>query len=360
MTTLPHYVDRTLVSERLQAVFPEGTPNRNNCVRETAASVIFTGLYIGAVEGSDRYLGPVHVYRMTDEQAAKTDDSERLGYVMAIRKRVKVAGTRWYADGSREPIRDESLRDGLVSIGAVVRRQDLATTAGLPIYSLKAEFAALFDPMLTGDALTRAIASFQATHLSKSALSRIAIIRAGAASSSAGVRITFPNGETRQLAPGASSRISRAVIEEFTTRFLQQPAVLWLSESGNKVVVRDESIAAAIGLKIDASKDLPDLILADLGPKDPLIVFVEVVATDGAITARRQEAIYAITDAAGFQRSQVTVLSAYQDRQTAGFKKTVAQLAWDTFAWFVSEPDHIVVLRSGGQQPVLLASLLVK
>ena len=86
------------------------------------------------------------------------------------------------------------------------------------------------------------------------------------------------------------------------------------------------------GLKIEADvKTFPDLILADLAPKEPLIVFVEVVATDGAITPRRLEAIYEITDSAGFDRKQVAFLTAYQDRNSAGFKKTVAQLAWGTF-----------------------------
>jgi len=245
-----------------------------------------------------------------------------------------------------------------VAVGAVSRREDLATTSGLSRYALKAGFASLFDPALQGGVLEDAIANFQRTHLSKSALARVTIMRAGAAANAVGVLVTFPYGETRQLAPGPSSFIAQGVIEVFTKRFLEAPAVLWLSESGNKVVMRDDSIANAVGLKIEADKNLPDLILADLGPTEPLIVFVEIVATDGAITPRRQEAIYALTDAAGFSRTQVAFLTAYQDRESAGFKKTVAQLAWNTFTWFVSEPDQIIVLRDGGKSGSRLISLL--
>ena len=85
----------------------------------------------------------------------------------------------------------------------------------------------------------------------------------------------------------------------------------------------------------------------DLGPVEPFIVFVEVVATDGAITPRRQEALYAITDKGGFCRSQVAFLTAYADREAAGFKKTVTGLAWGSFAWFMSEPENLVLLQSG-------------
>ena len=122
--------------------------------------------------------------------------------------------------------------------------------------------------------------------------------------------------------------------------------------------MRDEKIANAIGLKIESDKYLPDLILVDLGPKEPLIVFVEFVTTDGAITPRRRNAVYELTDVAGFNRKQVTFLTAYQDRDSAGFKKTVAQLAWGTFAWFVSEPARIVILRDGSEGAMHLSELI--
>lgn len=355
----PPYASRELVAQRLPLIFPEGTPNRIYCIRELSASTVFAALYIGAVEGIGIYLGPVHVYRMTMEQAAKAEDEEREAYAENIlKKNVHALGTRWYADNTREPIRDETLRDGLVAIGAVLRREDLPTTSGSPRYALKKDFAALFDPDLGEEALAEAIAAFQKKHLSKSALARVNIMLSGAAGSTSGVLVTFPSGETRQLAPGPSSIISKAVVEVFAAAFLEKPAVIWLSESGNKVVMRDDKIANAIGLKIDASANLPDLILADLGPDEPLIVFVEVVATDGAITPRRQEAIFALTDTAGFKRAQIAFLTAYQDREGAGFKKTVAQLAWDSFAWFVSEPQSIVILRHGGSSPGRLIDLI--
>jgi len=359
MKPLPPYAPREIIAARLPLIFPEGTPNRTYCIRDLAASTVFTALYIGAVEGSGHYLGPVHVYRMTDEQAISTDHSDRRKYSETVLKKTgHISGSRWYADNTREPIRDETLRDGLVAIGAVLRREDLPTTSGLPRYTLKADFARLFTPSLVGQALEDAIIAFQTDHLSKSALARVTIMRAGAGVSTAGVLVRFPNGETRQLAPGPSSFIAQGVVEIFATRFLDAPAILWLSESGKKVVMRDDHIANAIGLKIEADKNLPDLILVDLAPRDPVIIFVEVVATDGAITARRQEALYRLTDAAGFNRKQVAFLTAYQDRQSAGFRKTVSQLAWNTFAWFVSEPDHLVIFRNKRKEATRLSSLL--
>lgn len=295
---------------------------------------------------------------MTVEQSSAAGDAARIAYAADIKAKRGIEGKRWYADNTREPIRDETLRDGLVAIGAVTRREDLATTSGLPKYALKADFAVLFNPGLVGGDLAAAITRFHAAHLSKGALARVSIMLAGAAASAAGLQVTFPNRETRRLAPGPSSVISKAVVEVFAPRFLTRPAVLWLSESGAKVVHRDDKLAQSIGLKIEADKNLPDLILADLGDDDVLIVFVEVVATDGAMHARRMAAIYALTDAAGFDRQQVAFLTAYRDRQSPGFKKTVAELAWGSAAWFMSEPEHLVILHDGEARPGSLRQLL--
>lgn len=356
---LPPYVDKSLITDRLRRTFPDGTPNRSFCTRDLAVSTVFAMLYIGAVEGTNHHLAPKHVYRMTDKQAGKMASADRLAYARnALERGHHAPGRRWYADNTREPIRDETLREGLVPVGAVVVRSDLPTTSSRPRYALKADFAALFHSNLSGAALDRAIRKWQKVNLSPGALARVSIVRLGAAASQSSLKVTFPNGETRLLAPGPSSVIAQAVIEGFASRFLVQPAVLWLSESGNKVVERDDRLASAIGLTIEADKNLPDMILVDLGPADPIIVFVEAVATDGAVTARRRAALLELTNAAGFKPSRVTFLTAYLDRQSAGFRKTVSELAWGSFAWFASEPDRIMVLRDGATTPAKLAELM--
>ena len=68
------------------------------------------------------------------------------------------------------------------------------------------------------------------------------------------VLVTYPNGETRRMAVGPSTPITKAVIEVFAPRFLQKPAVLLLSESANKIIDRDERLARSIGLTIETDK----------------------------------------------------------------------------------------------------------
>lgn len=179
--------------------------------------------------------------------------------------------------------------------------------------------------------------------VARGALARLAIVRRGAGVSTDQVLVTFPNGETRRMKPGPSSEITKAVVEVFAPTFLTDPAVVFLSESGNKVVARDDELARSIGLAIQADKNPPDTILVDLGPAHPLLVFMEVVATDGPISQRRKEALEELVAEAGFPAEHVAFVTAYLDRSAGPFKKTVDSLAWGSYAWFAAEPERLVV-----------------
>jgi hypothetical protein len=342
---------REQVRERLSQIFPQGTAFRANITNPTAASTVFTALYIDAVEGSDQWLGPKHVYRMTEEQAAQTDAAARATYVSVIRNpKGVVNGARWYADNTREGIRDDTLREGLVAIGAVIELAGVPTTSSKPRYALTADFADLFNPDLQGEALAEAISTWRAKALNAGALARLAINRQGAGKLGDKVLVTFPNGETRLMKPGPSSELTRAVVEVFAKRFLIEPAVLFISESGKKIVARDEQLAAALGLHIQADKDLPDIILADTGTPHTIIAFVEVVASDGPISERRKAALQALVAKSGFPSEHVAFVTAYLDRSAAPFKKTVSTIAWGSYGWFAAEPERLMIFSDGDIQ----------
>ena len=359
--SLPSLLAVSDIHERLEAIFPDGIANRNYLTREIAAKTVFVMLYIGAVEGTGRWLRPDQVTRMTDSQAPLAGDNDREAWLTnSMRPTAGDIEGRWYAANTREPIRDETLREGLVRTGAVKERGGLPTTSPLPRYALSIGFADLFDPGLMGKSLRASIEEWQAEHLSAGALARLAIVRRGATAGEGRVLVTFPSGETRHMEPGPSSAISKAVVEEFAPRFLERPAVIWLSESRNRVVARDDGLAHDIGLSIQADRNLPDLILADVGPVKPLLVFVEVVATAGPINEARQTVLMALAAEAGFSEEQVAFLTAYSDRDNAAFKRSVSELAWRSFAWFMSEPNHIVLLRRGADAGQVRLSELMR
>jgi len=352
MASLPPVIPVSTLAGWLPEIFGEGTANRNYVIREMAAKTLFVMLYVGAVEGAGRCLRPDQVTKMTDRQAAKTDARSREKWARdsVAPGRMRNVPGRWYAPNTREPIRDETLRSGLVSLGAITDRRDLPTTSARPRYAVAREFADLLIQLFAGAVESATlIGQWQARHLTPAALSRISLLREGTvrSKSSQRVRITFPNGETRLMLPGPSTIISRAVVEGFSRRFLREPGVIFLSESGHKVVERDEALANSIGLRLDYSRNLPDIILADVCLDAPKVVFAEVVATDGAITEQRKQALLRIAEDAGYQPSNIFFVSAFLDRSTPAFRKLVSEIAWSTFAWFVAEPDKLLAFREG-------------
>ncbi|MEQ6280841.1 BsuBI/PstI family type II restriction endonuclease [Kluyvera huaxiensis] len=348
--SLPVIPPLNVIMERLPLIFPEGTENRGYLIREIAAKTIFVMFYAGAIEGLERWIRPSQVVSMGDSQAALTDTVSRDSWVkMTFSTKKTRPVDAWYAENTREPIRDETIKNGLIPCNAIVERKGIPTTSSHPRYCLNQSFAALFDTGLENDVLLHAISNWQENHLNKAALARLRLLKSGAEIAEDAVIVTFPNGEKRTLAPGPSSVIAKAVIEVFAPNFLKKPTVLWLSESGNKVIARDEVLAQALGLNIDASKALPDIILVDLGEdrtgSDMLVVFTEVVATDGPINRERKITLTRLAIDAGFSEGNLAFLTAFIDRSAAPFRKAIPELAWGSYAWFASEPDHLIDLR---------------
>ena len=339
------------VTERLPLIFIEGIEHREYCIREATAKTVVAMFYCGAIVGTDRWIRPSQVTDLSDAQAELVDQESREAWCKHMLSNVKKqrSPTAWYAVNSREQIRDECIAKGLIPNQAVLERPGVPTTSSKPKYALKPEFAALFDESLQGEPLANAVAVWQTRYLSAGAMARAKIIRRNAAASTDRVTIIFPSGSAVTLAHGESSNITKAVVEQFAPKFLAQPAVLWLSESANKVI--DESLVKDLHLHIDQSKSLPDIILVDLSPVrgDILVVFVEVVHSDGPISQQRKDALEAIALDAGFAAENLAYVTAFPDRSASRYRSLVHNLAWGSFVWFASEPDSIVVLRTGSE-----------
>src|ERR1041384_2262894 len=97
------------IAEWLPEIFPEGIAHRGYVVREISAKTIFVMLYVGAIEGTGRYIRPDQVTKMTDAQAQNVAVEDRMQWAadsVAREKSLNLTG-RWYAPNTREPIRDE-------------------------------------------------------------------------------------------------------------------------------------------------------------------------------------------------------------------------------------------------------------
>lgn len=354
--TFPALLPVDDIRSRLDVIFPQGSSRRANCTTDASARTIAAMLYAGAIEGSDLWVRPQQVYTMSDAQYALDSRGARQAWWSDSLTPRYAAANQWYAANTRESVRDDTIRNGLSPNGAVVERAGISTTSSIGRYALGADFAALFDPSLTRTKLESRADQWRHTHLTGRAIARVAIVRRHANSGHAGVTINYPNGRAEVLSPGPSSILTKSVVEEFSRRFLLSPSVVWVSESANKVI--DPTLASPLGLSIDASENLPDVILVDSHDEqgDFLLVFVEVVHTDGPITEVRKELHTSLAQRGGFDPSDLAFVTAFADRDSSVYRRLASQLAWGSFVWFASEPDELVFLREG--RPIALTRLV--
>ncbi|WP_373031423.1 BsuBI/PstI family type II restriction endonuclease [Sulfurovum sp.] len=338
------------IKRRLQGIFLEGVSDRNYLVREMAAKTVFVMLYIDAIEGRDVWVGPKQITRMSDSTASMQDEVHRKQYIVNTSKRgYKPEDETWYQDNTREPIRDETLRQGFVEKGAVVMRQGIPTTSSKGRYALRESFANLFT--LDDDEFDQAAENWREHHLSAPELARTRIMNARVSDQEA-VEVRLPGGGSRVLSAGMSSILTKAVIEEFATKHLLEPVVLWVSESSKKVVLDDDELMKSIGLVIDQQKLLPDVVLADLGRERVLIVFIEIVATDGPITERRKLELLALTETAGYPPEQIAFVSVFEHRNVDPLKRRLSGIAVDSLIWCMAEPDLLIKLEQDSRDPL--------
>ncbi|GGR84287.1 BsuBI/PstI family type II restriction endonuclease [Deinococcus sedimenti] len=343
----PDYLHPDYVQSKLELFIPKSLATRADLVSKAAARTVFTMLYCDQVEGNNRWFSPSHlVTRMGDTQAALTDDESRETYYAAVSstkpKDRPTAADAWYRENTRETIRDNVLRNGLIEIGAVVERPGIVTTSSAPRYALALDFATLLKSSNVTD---EQIESWQKAHLSTAAVRRAKLTKQFKAKARTPVRVRMPDGTTHQMGPGLSSLITQGVIEDYIPRFSPNSNVLLISESGNKLNYRDELLLDIAGLKIDIGRLLPDIVLIDVDVDPHVLTFVEVVHTDGAITERRRRELLALALECGFEEEGVRFLTAFEDRQSTAARKLIHSVAWNTDVWYRTEPDGLMSLR---------------
>ncbi len=160
------------------------------------------------------------------------------------------------------------------------------------------------------------------------------------------VNIRFPTGEVYGVYRGVRTTIAKAVVEDFTPRFLREPGVVRFTRSRGEGDLWDDRLLDCVSMPADC-RHLPDIILFDACQETPKLVFVKVVVTDGAFTAQRNQALLQIAGDAGYRAANIYFVSAFLDRSVPAFRKLASEIAWGTFAWFAAEPDKLLAFREG-------------
>ena len=146
------------------------------------------------------------------------------------------------------------------------------------------------------------------------------------------------NGEIFSLSSGDHNELQKAIIEEFAPRFAPDCECLYIGDSTNRDMVKNEEKLAQLGFEITLHDKMPDVVLyrEDVN----WLYFIEAVTSVGPMNNKRIFEINEMTKNVSAGKIYVT---AFLDFET--YKRFSTDLAWETEVWLANNPDHMIHLN---------------
>ena len=146
------------------------------------------------------------------------------------------------------------------------------------------------------------------------------------------------NGQDLEFSTGKHNELQKAIIEEFAPRFAPNSIVLYVGDTRDKDLYKDEKILKELHITMGKHEKLPDIILYQ--EEKRWIFFIEAVTSVGPISPKRMIEIDEMTNKCGYGKVYIT---AFLNMKT--FTKFAQDLAWETEVWLAEMPDHMIHLN---------------
>ena len=232
-----------------------------------------------------------------------------------------------YAENSRETIRKQAMHH--FRNAAFIEDNGKATNSPNYRYRLTDEMLKLLQSYSSG-MWSKNLNTFLSNHETL-----ISIYASKRAVRKMPVRI---NGLELTFSPGKHNQLQRAIIEEFAPRFAPNSECLFVGDTIEKDLVKNENKLRELGFAITLHDKMPDVVL--YSSQKNWIYFIEAVTSVGPMEPKRIKEIEEMTTGVTAGKIYVT---AFLDFKT--FKMFSESLAWETEAWIAETPDHMIHLN---------------
>ena len=229
-----------------------------------------------------------------------------------------------YAENSRETFRKQAIHH--FRNAAFIEDNGKATNSPDYRYRLTEEFLAV----IRGNGTAEVVSHFLSNHESL-----ISIYASKKKFQKIPVTI---NGNVLSFSIGKHNELQKAIIEEFGARFAPGAECLYVGDTIEKDLVKNEKRLSELGFEITLHDKMPDVVLYR-EDKDWLY-FIESVTSVGPMDDKRIVELQELTKNV---KSGKIFVTAFLDFKT--FKRFSESLAWDTEVWISDMPDHMIHLN---------------
>ena len=229
-----------------------------------------------------------------------------------------------YAENSRETFRKVAMHN--FRNAALIVDNGKATNSPAYRYRITDEALSVINKYGT-DEWDRALEKFKRNHMS--------LIDMYSSKKEVTKKPVLINGFEYLFSSGKHNELQKAILEEFAPRFAENSMCLYVGDSAERDLYKNEDKLRELGFEITLHDKMPDVVLYR-EDKD-WIYFIEAVTSVGPMSPKRIVEIIAMTE---HVKSGKVFVTAFPDFKT--FKSFSEQLAWETEIWISELPEHMI------------------
>jgi len=149
------------------------------------------------------------------------------------------------------------------------------------------------------------------------------------------IPIKIPGGAVLEFSQGGHNQLQREVIEEFLPRFGAGCSLLYIGDTSNKFLLRDDKELENLGFFELSHDALPDIVAYDKNKN--WLYLIEVFYSSGPMS---EERVFELKKGLSKCTAELIFVTAFTSR--TDLKKNILDIAWESEVWTADNPEHLV------------------
>lgn len=149
------------------------------------------------------------------------------------------------------------------------------------------------------------------------------------------IPVILPGNKRLELSQGAHNQLQREIIEEFLPRYGNGCEVLYIGDTTNKYLVREDKKLLDLGFFELSHDSLPDIVAYDI--KKNWLYLIEAFYSTGSMS---EERIFELKKGLKKCKADLIFITAFTSK--SDFKNNATEIGWESEVWTADNPDHMI------------------
>jgi BsuBI/PstI restriction endonuclease domain/BsuBI/PstI restriction endonuclease HTH domain len=149
------------------------------------------------------------------------------------------------------------------------------------------------------------------------------------------IPVVLPGNKRLELSQGAHNQLQREIIEEFLPRYGNGCEVLYIGDTTNKYLVREDKKLLGLGFFELSHDSLPDIVAYD--SKKNWLYLIEAFYSTGSMS---EERIFELKKSLKKCKADLIFITAFTSK--SDFKNNATEIGWESEVWTADSPDHMI------------------